>query len=78
MLNAPDTNPDVVPTPMPSSSGWWSSVGALLGLLVDVLPLLPELPDPWPKWLPVIGAVAGLILNRFFRPSYQAVKERVV
>ncbi len=73
-MAAPDTNPDVVPQPVPSSGGWWASVGALLGFILDVLPILsPVLPEGWSKPLPVVGAVIGMALNRFFRPAYKPV-----
>lgn len=75
MLNSPDTNPDVTPTPIHGASGWWASVGSLIGLIVDVLPILgPVVPDSWKPYVPVVGAVCGLVLHRFFRDSYTPVK----
>lgn len=72
MFKAPDTNPDVKPTALAHASGTWSSIGALLGLIADLIPVLqPVVPEPWRPALPVIGAVVGLILNRFFQSSYR-------
>ena len=71
MFDSVDNNPDVIPTPVRKASGFWSSIGSAIGLLIDVLPVVgPVVPDSWKPYLPVVGAVAGLILHRYYRDSY--------
>ena len=70
-LNAPDVDPEVKPTSLTAASGFWSAIGGLLGIAIDVLPFLPPVPPPWDKWVIFAGVVGGAILNRFFNDSYR-------
>ena len=73
-LRAPDNIPGATPTPVRQASGWWSSIGALVGLLLDILPVVgPLVPAEYKAYPPVIGTILGFILNRFFHDSYRPI-----
>jgi hypothetical protein len=62
-LEAPDTNPDVEPTPVPAQGSVWAVIGSFVGLLVALLPVLP-LPDSVKPWMPAITAFLGWALHQ--------------
>ena len=68
-LVAPDTNPDVSPTPVRRQGSLWASIGAFLGLLVTLLPVLPPLPPAVTPWIPFVGAVLGWLSHQLAGPA---------
>lgn len=76
MFKAPDTNPEVTPQPPIQASGVWASLGAIIGLLIDILPVIgPLVPEGWGPYLVALGSVLGHILNKIIHTSYKPVKE---
>ncbi len=67
-LVAPDTNPDVTPTPVRRQGSIWTALGSLLGLIAALLPALP-LPDAARPWIPFIGAILGWAAHQIAGPD---------
>lgn len=71
-MQAPDTNPDVRPTPLRLNGGVWSTIGAFLGVLPLILNMLP--PEKY-AWVPAVTALVAWLLKYVFGPpAYSPVK----
>lgn len=68
-LVAPDTNPDVKPTPVKRQGSLWVAIGGIVGLLLEVLPVLPPLPEGVAQWLPAIGVGLAYLAHLKFGPD---------
>lgn len=65
---APDTNPDVVPTPVKKQGSLWVLLGAALGFLAEHFDLIP-LPDGLRPYAPVIAAFIGWAAHQRWGPD---------
>ena len=60
---APNTNPDVTPTPIHAQGSVWVSVAGIAGLLLDLIPIVP-IPDAWKPYVPVVTMILGFFAHQ--------------